>query len=207
VLTWVYEDPETRAAEGRTRVAELARQATGAALREIQDVGTMLARLAGSVKQFAGIAEQVTDLAGWENELRGKDGRWVKSGTISSQASKPASPRVTAETVDVIKAHAAAAAAEMAGTLRAEHAAIVHEILDKVDETNKKLAETQAAHETAAKHSARVRLAVEGGVAVAGALLAMALAAVGVAPMIAVAAALGSTAVTLITEYAQNKKV
>jgi hypothetical protein len=207
VLTWVYEDPAARAAEGRIRVAELARSATGAALREIQDVGTMLARLAGSV-QLTGIADQALDLAAWEHEMRGLHGEWVRQGVLIKPESKgkaepepEAAPRITQEMNDVAKAHAVAAAAEMAGQLRAEHAQIVHEILDKVDETNKKLEAHRAELETAEKHNAKVKLAIEAGVAVGGALLAMALTAIGVAPLIAIAAALGFTSVQLISEF------
>src|SRR6266700_842755 len=97
VLTWVYEDPEARAAEGRTRVAELARQATGAALREVQDVGTMLARLAGTA-QLAGIADQVLDLArtpAWVTEQRNTHGEWSRGGNISSQVSVGARHRAS----------------------------------------------------------------------------------------------------------------
>ena len=47
ILDWVYEDPETRAAEGLKRVNALAaRTSDVASLREIQDVGAVLARLA-----------------------------------------------------------------------------------------------------------------------------------------------------------------
>jgi len=209
VLSWVYEDPAARAAEGRSRVRELARSATGAALREIQDVGTMLARLAPV--QLAGIAEQVMDLAAWEHEMRGLHGEWTRGAVlISSQAkdkSKSGSgelPKVAPEVDAVAKARAAAAAAEMAGQLRAEHAAIVHEIIDKVDKTNKELEATKAAQDLKEQKAARTRLAIEGGVALAGAIIAMALSAVGVAPMIAIAAALGPIAVQLITEFVKK---
>ncbi len=49
ILDWAYEDPPGRAAEAVQRVDELARSADGDALAEIQDAGSMLSRLAGSL--------------------------------------------------------------------------------------------------------------------------------------------------------------
>ena len=126
VLTWVYEDPARRAAKGRTRVAELAGQATGAALREVQDVGTMLARLAGTVS-LGGIAEQVLDLArtpAWVTEKRNARGEWSKGGgTISSQVNVGARHRAAQQRVATSKAQARVAAAMPPGPLDVERVA------------------------------------------------------------------------------------
>ena len=49
ILDWVYEDDSqvtSRAADGLRQVNTLAKDATGAALIEVQDVGLVLARLA-----------------------------------------------------------------------------------------------------------------------------------------------------------------
>ena len=53
---------------------------------------------------------------------------------------------VPAEMENVMKAHAAAA--EMAKTLRAERAADIHRMVDKVAATNKELADTQNKEDT-----------------------------------------------------------
>jgi len=47
IKSWVWEDPEGRAQEAHDRLNELAHQAgdDSQALHEIQDVGTMVARL------------------------------------------------------------------------------------------------------------------------------------------------------------------
>lgn len=50
ILDWAYEDPQGRAADAVRRVDDLARSADGQALREVQDAGAMLARLAGTVQ-------------------------------------------------------------------------------------------------------------------------------------------------------------
>ena len=51
ILDWAYEDPQGRAAEAVRRVGELARTADGDALREVQDAGAMLSRLAGTISE------------------------------------------------------------------------------------------------------------------------------------------------------------
>jgi hypothetical protein len=80
ILTWTYEDPRGRMAEAKSRIAELARAATGREEDEVIDAGTMLSRLEGTLavpeppepqvsepKQestFATISAQVVDLVG-----------------------------------------------------------------------------------------------------------------------------------------------
>ena len=201
VLTWVYEDPVARASVGVARVSELARQAAGAALAEVQDVGKMLSRLLGTTEpepepaQLAGISGQFLHLAStahntasatakatWaRDELRGAHGQWSKGGSISSQAAAPRTspmagiasrvqankpaetaatpedPRdvVPAEMENVMKAHAAA---EMAKTLRAEHAADIYRMVDKVAATNKELADTQNKEDTQSPNAPYARL-------------------------------------------------
>jgi len=54
ILRWAQEDPAGRAAEAQRQVNDLARpllhqDSQAQALREVQDAGTMLARLAGTV--------------------------------------------------------------------------------------------------------------------------------------------------------------
>jgi hypothetical protein len=49
ILDWAYEDPQARAAEAVRKVDVIARAADGDALREVQDAGTILSRLAGTV--------------------------------------------------------------------------------------------------------------------------------------------------------------
>lgn len=208
VLTWVYEDPEARAAEGRARVAELARSAAGAALAEIQDVGAMLSRLSGGVR-LSGIAGQALDLAFHPDQKRDAHGHWVKGGgSISAQVRDrphPEAPQITTAMDNVMKAHAAAAAAQVAGQLRKEHADVVHRLIAQVEDVNKKLATQKTEVEDERKHAARIRLAVEGGVALAGAVLAAALSMIGVVPLAAIAAALAPIAVQLLIEF--KKKV
>jgi hypothetical protein len=59
---------------------------------------------------------------------------------------------------NVMKAHAAVAAAEMAKTLRAEHAADIHRMVDKVAATNKELADTQNKEDTQSPNAPYARL-------------------------------------------------
>ncbi len=54
ILRWAQEDPDVRAAAAQEQVNDLARpllgnEAKAQALREVQDAGTMLARLAGAL--------------------------------------------------------------------------------------------------------------------------------------------------------------
>lgn len=46
ILDWAYEAPGTRASDGLRRVNAIAARTTGRALLEVQDAGSMLARLA-----------------------------------------------------------------------------------------------------------------------------------------------------------------
>ncbi len=212
VLTWVYEDPETRAAEGQARVAQLAWQATGAALREIQDVGTMLARLAGSV-QFAGIADQVLDLArtpAWVNEQRNVRGEWSRGGgTISGQVNVGARHRAAQQRVSASRAQARIAAvmppgpldieriaeqrahqvvAETTTELKAEQKQVVDEMVARVQAVNDKLEAAKELAESDAKHKHRLKLAVEGVLAIGSGIAALIAAKMGAPEIVAVMA-------------------
>jgi hypothetical protein len=173
VLTWVYEDPATRAAEGQARVRELASSATGDALREIQDVGTMLARLVPV--QLTGIADQVLDLArtpAWVREQRNAHGEWTRGsgGTISSQIGVGVRHRAAQQRVAISKAQARVAAAmppgpldiervaedraravvaETTAELKAEQAHVVGEMLAKVREVDDGIRAAHAKIDTA----------------------------------------------------------
>lgn len=88
ILTWVNDDAASRVASGVERVDELARKAgqDTRALREVQGVGLVLARLADALGSPAaalsnGDGAQVIDLHSFFNPLepRGDHGEWVKS--------------------------------------------------------------------------------------------------------------------------------
>lgn len=59
IVDWAWDQPAERAAEGLRRISALAATAEGQALIEIQDAGTMLARLAGATIQPETISSQV----------------------------------------------------------------------------------------------------------------------------------------------------
>jgi hypothetical protein len=222
VLTWVYEDPEARAAEGRTRVAELARQATGAALREIQDVGTILSRLAGAV-QFAGIADQVFDLSRpptWVNEKRNTHGEWTRGGsgtrTISSQvsadvrlraahqrmaASRAQSAAPTPDIEKIAKQHAASVVAEATAEMKAEQRQIVGEVVAKVQAVNAKLEATKEEAESESKHKHRVKLAVEGLLAIGSGIIALISAKMGAPEAVSVLAPVAPFILQAVIEF------
>jgi hypothetical protein len=82
ILRWAQEDPAGRAAEAVGQVNDLARPLLGdtaqaQALAEVQDAGTMLARLAGSL---AGVT-------GGGGPAESVSGQMAAGGTISGQAS------------------------------------------------------------------------------------------------------------------------
>ena len=58
ILDWAWDDPDLRAAEAHDRLAKLAEGATDQALIEIQDAGTMLARLSGPTMRVNTITSQ-----------------------------------------------------------------------------------------------------------------------------------------------------
>jgi hypothetical protein len=45
IVRWVFDDPDKRAQQGKGQLNELARDATGQELREIQDAGLSVSRL------------------------------------------------------------------------------------------------------------------------------------------------------------------
>lgn len=59
ITDWAWQDPRARIPEARRQLGALAEHATGPALAEIQDAGTMLARLAGSLAPAGTIGEQL----------------------------------------------------------------------------------------------------------------------------------------------------
>ena len=96
VAKWAWEDPPGRVQIAIEQVRGMASAATGDELTEIQDAGTMLHRLAGTLdtepvdgqdtilQQLAGdtLVSQLVDLArdAWRNERRGPHGEWVGGG-------------------------------------------------------------------------------------------------------------------------------
>jgi hypothetical protein len=107
IAKWAWEDPAGRVASALSQVREMAIAATGAELREIQDAGVMLSRLAGTLDtgpvvgegtllgQLAGdtITSQLIDLANeaWRTERRGKGGKWVgPGGAVGTEAKRAA---------------------------------------------------------------------------------------------------------------------
>lgn len=89
LVRWAWQDPPGRVHQALERVRSLALAASGAELREIQDAGTMLSRLASAITPELsvpadGIAAQILDLAGWrdayKHEARGPHGEWTRGG-------------------------------------------------------------------------------------------------------------------------------
>jgi hypothetical protein len=97
IARWAWEDPAGRVASALAQVREMAAAADGQELREIQDAGTMLSRLAGTLDtepvnsadtimaQLASdtITSQLVDLAhdNWVHELRDPSGKWTSGGS------------------------------------------------------------------------------------------------------------------------------
>jgi hypothetical protein len=97
IAKWAWEDPASRVGQAIAEVDDLARAASGPELAEIQDTGTMLSRLAGTLTTdpepamaMAGIASQFLDLAGWKDaykhEARGRHGEWIGTGDATGDA-------------------------------------------------------------------------------------------------------------------------
>lgn len=92
IAKWAWDDPESRVQDAISQLTALARTATGPDLREIQDTGVMLERLAGTLQpvqtisaQLAGdtISAQVIELDrhdAWMRERRGRHGEWTSVG-------------------------------------------------------------------------------------------------------------------------------
>lgn len=106
VAKWAWEDPPGRVQTAIEQVRGMASAATGDELTEIQDAGTMLHRLAGTLdtepvdgqdtilQQLAGdtLVSQLVDLArdAWRNERRGPHGEWVGGGGGGASKSRAA---------------------------------------------------------------------------------------------------------------------
>ncbi len=201
VLTWVYEDPQARSAEGRARVTELARTATGAALREIQDVGTMLARLAGTA-QLSGITDQVLDLAFHPDQKRGPDGRWIKEGGLITAQMKSSSVQSEA---DLITAeHARQIVAEATREMKAEQKQVVREMVAKVQAVNAKLEAAKDLAESESKHKHKVKLAVEGLLAIGSGIIALISARMGAPEAVSVLAPVAPFIVQAVIEFVKR---
>ena len=102
IAKWAWQDPAGRVEQAISEVRELANTVTDpAALAEIQDAGTMLSRLASSVRRQPppepeptigdqlGLAAQVDSIfaqillahePAWVHEKRGAHGEWARSG-------------------------------------------------------------------------------------------------------------------------------
>jgi hypothetical protein len=106
IARWAWEDPAGRVQIAIEQVRGMASAADGQDLREIQDAGTMLSRLAGTldtepvtgddtlIGQLAGdtIVSQLVELANeaWMHERRGKGGKWVSAGGEIERTAKGA---------------------------------------------------------------------------------------------------------------------
>lgn len=102
IAQWAWEDPAGRVQTAIQQVRGLASTATGDELTEIQDTGTMLHRLAGTLdtgpvngedtilQQLAGdtLVSQLVELASdaWMHERRGPGGKWIGGGSPGSRA-------------------------------------------------------------------------------------------------------------------------
>ena len=120
ILSWANDDPVRRAREARARVTTLARGLSvsggdAAALREVQDVGTVIERLAGAVAPVSlsrSISAQVIDMAEWDplKHPRGEHGKFVKKGGAISAAVKAAAPDLAGRSKASVTAHNTASA-------------------------------------------------------------------------------------------------
>jgi hypothetical protein len=124
-LAWANDDPEQRAAGAATRVADIAAGLTpGPALREVQGVGTVIARLAGAVGQVPvamsnGIMAQVVDLAFNPAQPRDpKTGKWISGTGLISDAVKAAAPDLAGRSKASVKAHNTSSATAKATAAR-----------------------------------------------------------------------------------------
>lgn len=96
IARWAWDDPAGRVQAAIEQVRELAENADGQELREIQDQGVTLSRLAGTLdtepvegqdtilQQLAGdtVTSQLVEMAhdAWVHERRGPGGKWIGSG-------------------------------------------------------------------------------------------------------------------------------
>lgn len=114
---WAWQDPENRVQQAIAQVRELAQQATSAdELAEIQDAGTMLSRLAGTLEPPAELISAQLSAAGdtilgqillargggWStaylHEKRDAHGHWVKgAGGPLNRLGHESSPRMQSE--------------------------------------------------------------------------------------------------------------
>lgn len=157
IARWAWDDPAGRVQTAIEQVRGMASTADGQELREIQDAGTMLHRLAGTLneadtepvagedtilQQLAGdtITSQLVDLANeaWRTEKRGRGGKWTSgpAGAIERTAKG-------AERIKRIQARqqrdTASASAAKPGANKAE--AVLHEVKGQSPETRQLLAD------------------------------------------------------------------
>ena len=95
---WAWADPRGRVQQALDEVSAMAATATGQALNEIQDAGTMLTRLAGTLDSetitqqlsYETISAQVVELGrstAWMHEAR-EHGRFTSSGAVAHEMLK-----------------------------------------------------------------------------------------------------------------------
>jgi hypothetical protein len=152
----------------------------------------------------AGIAAQVFDLAYNPHELRGKHGQWAKGGaqrTISSQVSPEMRLRAAHQRMAATKAQSAPpdvrqiaeerahkVVSEATNELKAQHEQIVGDLLTKVQTVDAKLAATKVEADYESLHKHRVKLVVEGLMAIGSGIIALIAARMGAPEIVSVLA-------------------
>jgi hypothetical protein len=110
LVRWAWQDPAGRVQPALLQVREMAADATGPYLAELQDAGTMLSRLASSLDtepvngegtilgQLAGdtITSQLIELAvdAWRREKRGPHGEWIRGAPYAGPMPKSRADRI-----------------------------------------------------------------------------------------------------------------
>lgn len=141
------------------------RKKTAKALSPAQIHGKIIALravLSGIVAQIHSLAndQEAIDLAAWEHELRGPDGRFMKAGGSGMRTT--GTPMLTT--------------ASPAASARWQNRVSSVQVQGEVAQARKVAAETEQKLHTAEGHKHRVKLAVHAGLIVAGGILAVVLA-------------------------------
>jgi hypothetical protein len=150
IARWAWADPSGRVGEAISKVRALASSATGQALAEIQDAGTMLSRLAGTldtgpvvaegtiIGQLAGdtLTGQLVDLSeAWRHERRGPGGKWIGPGGAVKAAERTAKGNARLRRIQAAQARHASSAAPSTGALSSDEddrmRQLIREELDK----------------------------------------------------------------------------
>lgn len=217
IAEWAWEDPAGRVSEAISRVHQMAALAEGQELNEIQDAGTMLHRLAGTLdqadtgpvigedtilQQLSGdtITSQLVELANdaWRTERRGRGGQWVGPG---GEIKKTAQNAARLRRMQAAQARHSSSGQAVPAIGSPNRAIAVAARAHAEQVVQAKLAEARKQADDEAGKKAKLKLATEAGLAVTGGMLAYIANKMGAPDVAAIAATVGPFLIQVIIEF------